>query len=149
MDLDYVNNFCLLIKSHFQFFFHNNFLSRIILIWSWKKMILSWEKDDAIEFLFCNLFSFGLNVSSNLELSSYVDFLFSILVLESSAHTFLISMYLFVFFICVRTHINIYIILECESVRSGTPIKLDDVSGYGTADSCSDKTPPYLPTNRL
>ena len=39
-------------------------------------------------------------------------------------------------------------ILECESVRSGTPIKLDDVSGYGTADSCSDKTPPYLPTNR-
>ena len=38
--------------------------------------------------------------------------------------------------------------LECESVRSGTPIKLDDVSGYGTADSCSDKTPPYLPTNR-
>ena len=57
-------------------------------------------------------------------------------------------MYLFVFFICVRTHINIYIILECESVRSGTPIKLDDVSGYGTADSCSDKTPPYLPTNR-
>ena len=25
---------------------------------------------------------------------------------------------------------------------------MDDVSGYGTADSCSDKTPPYLPTNR-
>ena len=40
-------------------------------------------------------------------------------------------------------------LLECESVRSGTPVKLDDVSGYGTADSCSDKTPPYLPTNRL
>ena len=40
-------------------------------------------------------------------------------------------------------------ISECESVRSGTPVKLDDVSGYGTADSCSDKTPPYLPTNRL
>ena len=38
---------------------------------------------------------------------------------------------------------------ECESVRSGTPVKLDDVSGYGTADSCSDKTPPYLPTNRM
>ena len=40
-------------------------------------------------------------------------------------------------------------ISECESVRSGTPVKLDDVSGYGTADSCSDKTPPYLPTNRI
>ena len=40
-------------------------------------------------------------------------------------------------------------ISECESVRSGTPVKLDDVSGYGTADSCSDKTPPYLPTNRV
>lgn len=26
---------------------------------------------------------------------------------------------------------------------------MDDVSGYGTADSCSDKTPPYLPTSRL
>ena len=25
---------------------------------------------------------------------------------------------------------------------------MDDVSGYGTADSCSDKTPPYLPTSR-
>ena len=49
---------------------------------------------------------------------------------------------------CICTKFNICIILECESVRSGTPVKLDDVSGYGTADSCSDKTPPYLPTNR-
>ena len=52
------------------------------------------------------------------------------------------------FSICNCTKFNICIILESESVRSGTPVKLDDVSGYGTADSCSDKTPPYLPTNR-
>ena len=31
-------------------------------------------------------------------------------------------------------------------MRSGTPAKSD--GGYGTADSCSDRTPPYLPTNK-
>ena len=46
-------------------------------------------------------------------------------------------------------HWNIFYLLECDSARSGTPAKLDDVSGYGTADSGSDKTPPYLPTTRL
>ena len=43
---------------------------------------------------------------------------------------------------------------ECESLRSGTPVKSDisgtgSVSGYGTGgDSGSDKTPPYLPTSK-
>ena len=42
---------------------------------------------------------------------------------------------------------------ESESLRSGTPVKSDisgtgSVSGYGTGDSGSDKTPPYLPTSR-
>ena len=43
---------------------------------------------------------------------------------------------------------------ECESIRSGTPVKSDisgtgSVSGYGTGgDSGSDKTPPYLPTSK-
>lgn len=42
---------------------------------------------------------------------------------------------------------------ENESLRSGTPVKSDisgagSVSGYGTGDSGSDKTPPYLPTSR-
>ena len=49
---------------------------------------------------------------------------------------------------CFKKHKISTSFVECESVRSGTPIKLDDVSGYGTADSCSDKTPPYLPTIR-
>ena len=47
-----------------------------------------------------------------------------------------------------------FIFTECESLRSGTPVKSDisgtgSVSGYGTGgDSGSDKTPPYLPTSK-
>ena len=49
---------------------------------------------------------------------------------------------------------NISCFSECESIRSGTPVKSDisgtgSVSGYGTGgDSGSDKTPPYLPTSK-
>ena len=60
--------------------------------------------------------------------------------------------------LCLNVSMNASIIvLESESLRSGTPVKSDvstggSVSGYGSGtgnDSGSDKTPPYLPRTGL
>ena len=57
-------------------------------------------------------------------------------------------------FLCRYVHLHFcFFTEENESLRSGTPVKSDisgagSVSGYGTGDSGSDKTPPYLPTSR-